>query len=128
MSSTITESSHQSHGKTITYNLLRILIASGLIAMSILIRTRQDLFVYENGNMGAMSPELIAILIIGMFLDWDKIYPIILVLMIIASLFHFVFIGIADHLTGKLILLSIEAVMIIALIAIIRIRKKEKTA
>ncbi len=110
--------------KGMVFNILRVTISVCLIAMTVLIRTRQDLFVYENGYMGSMSPELMAILFIGMILDWKKIYHVILALVLLSSLFHFVFIGIADHLTGKLIIMVIEIITIISLVAIIRVRER----
>jgi len=125
MKSKFTESIENNYNKNIIYNLLRIIVSVCLIAMTTLIRTRQDLFVYENGNMGSMSPELIAILIVGMILDWKKIYHVILILLVLSSLFHLIFIGIADHMTGKLIIMSIELVIIILLIIIIRFRKEK---
>ncbi len=98
-----------------------------MISITLLIRTRQDLFVYENGNIGTFSPELIAILFIGMLLAWKKIYHVILVIFILSALFHLTLIDSTDHLTGKILLVSIEIFAILTLITTIKLQKKQKT-
>lgn len=107
--------------------LFKIFLSICMISITLLIRTRQDLFVYENGNIGTFPPELLAILIIGMFLEWKKIYHVILVIFIISVLFHLALIDSTDHLIGKTILVSIEAIAILTLITIIKLKKNKKT-
>ncbi len=107
--------------------LFKIIISICMISTTLLIRNRQDLFVSENGNLGTFSPELIAILIIGMLLEWKKIYHIILTIFILSVLFHLIFINSADHLTGKMLLVSIEIIAMLALITTIKLEKKQKT-
>jgi hypothetical protein len=110
-----------------TLLLFKIIISICMISITLLIRTRQDLFVYENGNIGAFSPELIAILFIGMLLAWKKIYHVILVIFILSALFHLTLIDSTDHLTGKILLVSIEIFAILTLITTIKLQKKQKT-
>jgi len=107
--------------------LFKIIISICMITITLLIRNRQDLFVYENGNLGTLSPELIAILIIGMFLEWKKIYHIILAIFILTVLFHLTFIDSTDHLTGKMLLVSIEIIAMFTLITTIKLEKKQNT-
>ncbi len=107
--------------------LIKIFISICMISITLLIRTRQGLFVSENGNIGTFPPELLVILIIGMFLEWKKIYHVILVIFILSVLFHLALIDSTNHLTGKILLVSIEIIAILTLITAIKLKKKQKT-
>ena len=110
-------------GKQRVRFLLKILISVCMVLITLLIRSRQDLFVSENGHIGTFEIGFLSLLIIGVFLEWKKIYHIILAIFTLLIVFHLGFINSALHLTGKIILVSIDVIAISLLIAIIKLKK-----